>query len=461
MFPELSEVLGPADPERGGDAEEETRAREPGTNSRSFRFSVCELGSNPKPAPQASGTYQKGVRKFCEQENMTLLSLALAPDPSWQTGLAIPPPHLIPTASSDGWETGSRVQLMQAVDTEDTADSVEWCPLEGCRHQLWEPGNESELDVAEPQARLDSKKRHFCHPGQEMVPRLSAGHALLGVADAGGIQEDHLHPAAVARFALDKQCLALSLGWSTGKAGRARDQPLKTSSRALAAAVTPRAAAPPEAGPGGSRLQGVATWQTHYFEAWIAAFNYWQMEVVYSGYLAHLCSPARNTAWVYAASRVTPTRAGCGGSVAPSAWLPASDDLHAPWLQDHRLQAGSGGGAGHVQSLCPTRCPAHWCTEPTGPGSPPPSATDPSVIPLRVLFLQRPRSQNRRCGCRRVGCLTDNRSGSKKRISLQPPTEDVICACNLDVEIVGFGINLRATCSFYDHVLHLWKWKNS
>lgn len=71
MFPELSEVLGPADPERGGDAEEETRAREPGTNSRSFRFSVCELGSNPKPAPQASGTYQKGgVRKFCEQENM-------------------------------------------------------------------------------------------------------------------------------------------------------------------------------------------------------------------------------------------------------------------------------------------------------------------------------------------------------------------------------------------------------
>lgn len=84
----------------------------------------------------------------------TLLSLALAPDPSWQTGLAIPPPHLIPTASSDGWETGSRAQLMQAVDTEDTADSVEWCPLEGCRHQLWEPGNESELDVAEPQARL-------------------------------------------------------------------------------------------------------------------------------------------------------------------------------------------------------------------------------------------------------------------------------------------------------------------
>ena len=25
---------------------------------------------------------------------------------------------------------------MQAVDTEHTVDSVEWCPLEGCRHLL-------------------------------------------------------------------------------------------------------------------------------------------------------------------------------------------------------------------------------------------------------------------------------------------------------------------------------------
>ncbi|XP_073663027.1 diphthine methyltransferase isoform X8 [Tursiops truncatus] len=35
-----------------------------------------------------------------------------------------------------------------------------------------------------------------------------------------------------------------------------------------------------QAGPG---MQAVGTWQAHHLEAWVAAFDYWQTEVVYSG----------------------------------------------------------------------------------------------------------------------------------------------------------------------------------
>ncbi|KAF6269201.1 diphthamide biosynthesis 7 [Rhinolophus ferrumequinum] len=113
-----------------------------------------------------------------------------------------------------------------------------------------------------------------------------AGHALLGVAHAGGSIEllrlvgskntYTLQPFS--SFALEKQCLALSLDWSTGKAGRASDQPLKVISSDSRGQL--HLLKVTEAGPG---LQGVATWQAHHFEAWIAAFNYWQTDIVYSG----------------------------------------------------------------------------------------------------------------------------------------------------------------------------------
>lgn len=72
--------------------------------------------------------------------------------------------------------------------------------------------------------------------------------------------------------------LALSLDWSTGKRGRPSDQPLKIISSDSKGQL--HLLVLDEAGP---RLQQVATWQAHHFEAWVAAFNYWQTEVVYSG----------------------------------------------------------------------------------------------------------------------------------------------------------------------------------
>ncbi|XP_059266147.1 diphthine methyltransferase isoform X3 [Mustela nigripes] len=296
----------------------------------------ADLGPDPRPSPPTS-----------------------APTPA--LNLASPPPLHGPVSAvsgSDSCGPGSRVRLLQAVDTEYTADSVEWCPLEGCRHLLvcgtyqlrkpedpradaesketpqegrgkssdrlgpvgpavgkvgrvtqeketgqWPCGRKSGPDADEPQTRLGRlylysfNEDNSARPLLEVQRRdtsaildmkwchiLVAGHALLGVADAGGsiellrlVESENAYTLQpVSSFALGKQCLALSLDWSTGRTERASDQPLKIISsdskgKLHLLEVT-------EAG-----LQEVATWPAHHFEAWIAAFDYWRTEIVYSG----------------------------------------------------------------------------------------------------------------------------------------------------------------------------------
>ncbi|XP_032021689.1 diphthine methyltransferase [Hylobates moloch] len=208
---------------------------------------------------------------------------------------------------------------LQTVDTELTADSVEWCPLQGCRHllacgtyQLRRPedrpaGPQSKggMEVEEPQVRLgrlflyNFNDNNSVHPLVEVQRKDTsaildmkwchipvAGHALLGLADASGsiqllclVESEKSHVLEpLSSLALEEQCLALSLDWSTGKTGRARDQPLKIISSDSTGQL--HLLMVNETGP---RLQKVASWQAHQFEAWIAAFNYWHTEIVYSG----------------------------------------------------------------------------------------------------------------------------------------------------------------------------------
>ncbi|XP_014971712.3 diphthine methyltransferase isoform X4 [Macaca mulatta] len=209
---------------------------------------------------------------------------------------------------------------LQTVDTELTADSVEWCPLQGCRHLLAcgtyqlrrpedppaDPQSKGRMEVEEPRVRLgrlylyNFNENKSIHPLVEVQRKDTsaildmkwchipvAGHALLGLADASGsIQllrlvesEEKSHVLEpLSSLALEEQCLALSLDWSTGKTGRARDQPLKIISSDSTGQL--HLLMVNETGP---KLQKVASWQAHQFEAWIAAFDYWHTEIVYSG----------------------------------------------------------------------------------------------------------------------------------------------------------------------------------
>ncbi|XP_006900733.1 PREDICTED: diphthamide biosynthesis protein 7 [Elephantulus edwardii] len=217
-------------------------------------------------------------------------------------------------------ESSGHNQLLQTVDTGFTADSVEWCPLDGRRHLLacgtyqlrkpeeskvWGPHEHGvDLDGKSPlrlgRVYLYSLSEDLASPLVEVQRRDMAaildmkwchvpvaGHTLLGLADASGsIQLLHLVGSEKSVYSLqpfcsltlEEQSLALSLDWSSRKSTRASGQPVNiicSDSRGQLHLL-----AVGEAEPG---LQALGTWQAHQFEAWVAAFDCWHTETVYSG----------------------------------------------------------------------------------------------------------------------------------------------------------------------------------
>ncbi|XP_029468920.1 diphthine methyltransferase [Rhinatrema bivittatum] len=203
-----------------------------------------------------------------------------------------------------------KTQTLQVIDTEYNADAVEWCPVDGWHnilvcgtYQLKKPESKpaaGDEESENPHTRLGRLYLYSCHPDQLFTPLMEvqrtetaaildmkwchvpvAEHPLLGIANAKGVVElccltNSEKMELISCVDLGQECLALSLDWSTGLGDST--QPMKIVSsdskgRLSLLEVQESAVA----------LDIIVQWKAHDFEAWIAAFNYWNTEILYSG----------------------------------------------------------------------------------------------------------------------------------------------------------------------------------
>ncbi|KAM4877668.1 diphthine methyltransferase isoform 2-T2 [Thomomys bottae] len=434
----------------------------------------------------------------------------------------------------------SRVRALQLVDTEFTADTVEWCPLDGCQrllacgtYQLCRPedlpaGPEEQggLDLDQPQVRLGCLYLYSFNEDSSATPLVEVqrrdtsaildmkwchipvgGHALLGVANASGsiellrlVESEKssyiLQP--ISSLTVEEQCLSLSLDWSTGKSGRVSDQPLKIissdSKGQLHLLMVDEA---------GSGLQRVASWQAHHFEAWIAAFNYWQTEVVYSGGddgLLKVWDTRTSGTSVFTSKRhsmgVCSIQSNphkehvlATGSYDEHILLWDTRNMTQPFA-DRPVQGGVWRLKWHpVHHYLLLAACMHSGFKILNCQRAVEEQQEVTVLVSHVLpnslvygadwssFLQHTQSRH----CPFPPCDTGTRMADKKvpgvvpsapsferRVDTEDPSRSrcqqhiASKMCDLDLySEEDCDIHLLATCSFYDHVLHLWKWEVS
>ncbi|XP_068928806.1 patatin-like phospholipase domain-containing protein 7 isoform X4 [Petaurus breviceps papuanus] len=228
------------------------------------------------------------------------------------------------------------VETVQVIDTEYCADTVEWCPLEGMSdllacgtYELQILESEAQKAIALPEAKpRDNRQGNKCGSTTDEVmdPHVRmgrlylysfnkdatdfpltevqrkdcpaildmkwcqvpvAGQAVLGLADAKGciellnlmeLEKNHYVLQPLLKKALGQHRIALSLDWSAGQATRANGQPLRIISSDSKGYLHFLAVDETE-----PSIHSLSDWKAHDFEAWIAAFDYWQTDIVYSG----------------------------------------------------------------------------------------------------------------------------------------------------------------------------------
>lgn len=103
------------------------------------------------------------------------------------------------------------------------------------------------------------------------------GHPVLGVVTSEGVLElyrlvEGNRLELWMKEPIGSDLLALSLDWSTNKS---TGEPMVVVSDSAGRVSVLRVA--------GEGVEKIGEWQSHGFEAWIAAFNYWSPDVFYSG----------------------------------------------------------------------------------------------------------------------------------------------------------------------------------
>ncbi|XP_067015071.2 diphthine methyltransferase [Anabrus simplex] len=221
------------------------------------------------------------------------------------------------------------METLHTWDTEYSADSVEWCPVQPYHHIFvcgtYQLSQESELqenssssDVRTGEETVSRKIQKFgrlylfCIDSSANLVHLQTletpaildtkwchrkinDRVLLGVANAKGdlavyeLSEKHPENGDNAvechNYKLllvnkinisdedDSGVLALSLDWSTGKFDESEPSIIVSDSRGVISLLSLRH----------SSIQQFRSWKAHSYEAWITAFNYWNTSVIYSG----------------------------------------------------------------------------------------------------------------------------------------------------------------------------------
>ncbi|XP_068594424.1 diphthine methyltransferase [Brachionichthys hirsutus] len=199
----------------------------------------------------------------------------------------------------------SKTRNLQVFDTELSADAVEWCPVSPDNDVLVCGTYELQKGTGEGHAAASRTGRLYLFEFRreaQVGPPLSelqrmetaaildlkwcrvpvSGRAVLGVAAATGelqlytlsdSQAGGRSLQTLSSLKVGAECLALSLDWS---AGRLDSSDLRVACSDSAGGVGVLALAE-------GALVSLSRWNAHDYEAWIAAFSYWDTQLVYSG----------------------------------------------------------------------------------------------------------------------------------------------------------------------------------